>query len=66
MSAEPAMGIDPNTTEPLKLSNTGHPANSNVTLARARHSQLNALGLSWNDSSGRNNGQYAPFTWAGA
>jgi hypothetical protein len=66
MSAEPAMGIDPNTTEPLKLSNTGHPANSHVTLARARHSQLNALGLSWNDSSGRNNGQYAPFTWAGA
>ena len=66
MSAEPAMGIDPNTTEPLKLSNTGHPANTNVTLARARHSQLNALGFSWNDTSGRNNGQYAPFTWASA
>ena len=66
MSGEPAMGIDPKTTEPLKLSNTGHPASSNLTLARARHSQLNALGLSWNDTSGRNNGQYAPFNWGSA
>jgi hypothetical protein len=66
MSAEPAMGIDPDAKEPLKLSNTGHPANSNVTLAHARQSQLNALGLSWNDTSGRNNGQYAPFNWGSA
>jgi hypothetical protein len=66
MSAQPAMGIDPTTTEPLQLGNTGHPANTKVSLANARHSQVNALGVSWNDTSGKNNGQYAPFTWANA
>ena len=66
MSAEPAMGIDPTATEPLQLRNTGHPANSNVTLAHAAQSQVNAFGLAWNDTSGQNNGQYAPFTWASA
>jgi hypothetical protein len=66
MSAEPAMGIDPNATEPLQLANTGHPASSNFSLAHAVHSQVNAFGLSWSDTSGRNNGQYAPFTWASA
>jgi hypothetical protein len=66
MSAEPAMGIDPTTTEPLQLGNTGHPANTKVSLANAVHSQVNALGVSWNDTSGKNNGQYAPFTWANA
>ena len=66
MSAEPAMGIDPNTTEPLQLSNTGHPAASKLTLAHAVQSKVNVFGLSWNDSSGKNNGQYAPFTWTSA
>lgn len=64
MSAEPAMGIDPNTTEPLRLANTGHPAASTFTLAHAVQSQVNVFGLSWDDRSGGNNGQYAPFTWA--
>lgn len=66
MSAQAAMGIDPTATEPLQLRNTGHPANSDVLLARARESHVNAFGLSWNDTSGRNNGQYAPFTWTSA
>jgi hypothetical protein len=66
MSATPAMGIDPTATDPLQLSNTGHPANSSVSLAHARHSKVDAFGLSWNDATGRNNGQYAPFTWASA
>jgi hypothetical protein len=66
MAAEPAMGIDPAAKEPLQLANTGHPANSNFSLAHATHSQVNAFGLSWSDTSGRNNGQYAPFTWANA
>ena len=64
MSATPAMGIDPAAAEPLQLRNTGHPANSHVTLAHAVESQVNAFGLAWNDTTGRNNGQYAPFTWA--
>jgi len=66
MSAEPAMGIDPTTTEPLQLANTGHPANSRFSLAHAVQSHVNAFGLSWSDTSGRNNGQYAPFAWASA
>jgi hypothetical protein len=66
MSATPAMGIDPNAKEPLQLANTGHPAASTFTLAHAVQSQVNAFGLSWSDTSGRHNGQYAPFTWASA
>ena len=66
MSAEPAMGIDPTATEPLQLANTGHPASSSLSLAHALHSHVNAFGLSWSDTSGRNNGQYAPFAWASA
>jgi len=27
---------------------------------------VNAFGLSWSDTSGRNNGQYSPFAWASA
>jgi hypothetical protein len=64
MSARPAMGIDPNATEPLQLANTGHPANSRFSLARAVRSHVQALGLSWDDTSGQHNGQYAPFSWA--
>jgi hypothetical protein len=66
MSATPAMGIDPNTKEPLQLANTGHPANSTFSLAHAVQSQVNVFGLSWSDTSGKNNGQYAPFSWASA
>jgi hypothetical protein len=66
MSAQPAMGIDPTATEPLQLRNTGHPASSDVLLAHARESHVNAFGLSWNDTSGHNNGQYAPFAWTSA
>jgi hypothetical protein len=66
MSAEAAMGIDPNATEPLQLRNTGHPASSNFMLAHAVQSHVNAFGLAWNDDSGKHNGQYAPFSWASA
>jgi len=64
MSAAPAMGLDPRTTSPLQLANTGHPANTTVWLARAIRSVVGVFGLSWNDTSGRNSGQYAPFSWA--
>ena len=66
MAAKPAMGIDPNATEPLQLANTGHPANSRFSLAHAVRSHVRALGLSWDDTSGKNNGQFAPFDWASA
>ena len=66
MSAEAAMGVDPSATEPMHLDNTGHPANSRFALARASNSRVSALGLAWTDASGRNNGQYAPFSWRSA
>ena len=55
MAAEGAMGINPNATEPLYLDNTGHPTADRF-----------ALGLAWDDLSGNNNGQYAPFSWRSA
>lgn len=66
MAAEGAMGIDPNATEPLYLDNTGHPAANRLALAHAVKSHVDALGLSWHDTGGRNNGQYAPFAWGSA
>jgi hypothetical protein len=66
MAAEGANGIDPNATEPLHLDNTGHPAASRFALAHASKSHVHALGLAWDDASGKNNGQYAPFSWRSA
>jgi len=66
MAAEGAKGINPNATEPLYLEKTGHPAADRVALARASKSHVNALGLVWSDASGKNNGQYAPFSWRSA
>ena len=66
MAAEGAKGINPNASEPLYLENTGHPAADRFALAHASKSHVNALGLSWNDASGKNNGQYAPFSWRSA
>jgi hypothetical protein len=66
MAAEGAMGINPNEKEPLYLDNTGHPAANRFALARASKSHVHALGLAWDDVSGKNNGQYAPFSWRSA
>lgn len=66
MAAEGAMGIKPGATEPLYLDNTGHPAADRLALARASKSHVHALGLAWDDVTGMNNGQYAPFSWQGA
>jgi hypothetical protein len=66
MAAQGAMGINPGATEPLYLENTGHPAADRFALAHAVKSHVDALGLSWDDASGKNNGQYAPFAWKSA
>jgi hypothetical protein len=65
MAAEGAMGIDPNAQEPLVLENTGHPAANRLVMAHATRSHVHALGMDWDDASGRNNGQGAPFAWQG-
>ena len=66
MAAEGAMGLNPDNTEPLHLDNTGHPAANRFALAHALKSHVDALGVSWDDTSGKNNGQYAPFSWRSA
>ena len=66
MAASGAMGLNPAVTEPLHLDNTGHPASNRFALAHPSQSHVHALGLSWDDVTGRNNGQYAPFSWQGA
>ena len=64
IAARPAMGINPDATEPLHLDNTGHPAADRVALARAFRMNVNALGLSWNETKGNKSGQYAPVQLA--
>ena len=66
MTMEGVMGIDPRVTEPMAIENTGHPINSRLALARAKHSHVHALGLSWDDDGGLNNGHFAPFNWSNA
>jgi hypothetical protein len=66
MAGEGAMGIDPNATEPLYLENTGHPVSNRLAVAHASKSHVHALGLTWDDLSGKNNGHYAPFNWRSA
>jgi hypothetical protein len=52
-----------NPSEPLYIDNTLHPANSRLALAKATDSHLHAFGLDWDDTSGNNNGHFAPFNW---
>ena len=52
-----------NPSETLVIDNTLHPANPRLALAHAVQSRLRAFGLAWEDTSGRNNGHFAPFAW---
>ena len=52
--------------EPIYLDNTAHPANARLALMRALRSRLTIFGLRWEDTSGRNNGHFAPFSWQAA
>ena len=51
------------TKEPIYLDNVGHPAASRLALAKASRSHMHAFGINWDDTSGRNNGHFAPFSW---
>ena len=66
MAAEGVKGLNPNSSELMHLDHTGHPAADRFAIARASSSQVHALGLAWEDRTGRNNGQYAPFSWRNA
>jgi hypothetical protein len=47
----------------LYLDNTLHPANARIALAKAKDSHVHVFGLNWDDTSGTNNGHFAPFNW---
>ncbi len=64
MAIEGVTGGDGKT--PIHIDNTVHPANSRLALAKASHSRLNALGISWNLTGGATNGHFAPFSWRSA
>lgn len=51
--------------ELLALDGAGHPASNRLGLAHATRSHINAFGISYDETSGRNNGHYAPFRWSG-
>jgi hypothetical protein len=49
--------------EPIYLDNVGHPAAARLALAKATRSHMHAFGINWDDTSGKNNGHFAPFAW---
>ena len=55
-----------NQGEPIYLDNVGHPAASRLALAKASRSHMHAFGIDWDETSGRNNGHFAPFAWKSA
>ena len=51
-------------TEPIYLDNVGHPAASRLALAKASRGHMHAFVINWDDTSGKNNGHFAPFLWS--
>ena len=66
MSGTGVVGISPDAQDPIHFDYTGHPAADRFAIAHASASHIHALGLSWDDVSGKNNAQYAPFSWKSA
>jgi hypothetical protein len=52
-----------NPDEPLYLDNTVHPANPRLALGKATHTHLHVFGIDYDETSGKNNGHFAPFNW---
>jgi hypothetical protein len=50
--------------EPIWFDNVGHPAASRLALAKASRSHMHGFGIDWDETSGRNNGHFAPFAWS--
>jgi hypothetical protein len=53
-----------NQNEPIYFDNVGHPAATRLALAKASRSHMHAFGIDWDDTSGKNNGHFAPFSWS--
>jgi Predicted metal-binding integral membrane protein (DUF2182) len=63
--AAEGVGGGANPDEPLYVDNNLHWANTRLALAKATRSHMHAFGIDWDDTSGRNNGVFAPFQWRG-
>jgi len=66
VAATGVVGISPDAHEPIHFEYAGHPVAERLALAHASASHIHALGLSWDDISGTNSAQYAPFAWKSA
>ena len=62
IAIEGVAGADP--TDPIYFDNVGHPAATRLALAKASRGHMHAFGIDWDDTSGRNNGHFAPFAWS--
>ena len=51
-------------SEPIWFDNVAHPAASRLALAKASRSHMHGFGIDWDETSGRNNGHFAPFAWS--
>jgi len=60
-AVEGVTGGDP--SEPIYLDKTIHPANTRIALAKATSSHIHIFGIEWDNTSGQNNGHFAPFNW---
>ena len=52
-----------NQTEPVYFDNVAHPAATRLALAKASRGHMHAFGINWDDTTGKNNGHFAPFAW---
>jgi hypothetical protein len=53
-----------NQSEPVYFDNVAHPAASRLALAKASRGHMHAFGINWDDTTGKNNGHFAPFAWS--
>ena len=67
MLDQAVVGVESLTAEGecVAVDNTFHPVNKRLNLASAVRNVIKAFGISWEDNSGRTNGHFAPFDWAG-
>jgi len=50
--------------EPIYFDNVAHPAASRLALAKASRGHMHAFGIDWDDTTGKINGHFAPFSWS--
>ena len=53
-----------NQSEPVYFDNVAHPAAARLALAKASRGHMHSFGINWDDTTGKNNGHFAPFAWS--